>query len=86
MILQSSYEATLWAAVSNAHRNNHHPSSNRVFLTLLGGGVFGNEFEWIADAIHNACIALKSFNLDVRIVFKNEIPLLFHDLINNFNQ
>src|SRR3954468_13074580 len=38
LVLEAAYEATLWAAVINAQRG----VSNVVFLTLLGGGAFGN--------------------------------------------
>jgi hypothetical protein len=39
LVLEGACEATLWAAAVNAHR----AGSNVVFLTLLGGGAFGNE-------------------------------------------
>ena len=38
LVLEAAYEATMWAAVLNAQRG----ASNVVFLTLLGGGAFGN--------------------------------------------
>ena len=47
LVLESAYEATLWAAVINAHRF----SSNILYLTQLGGGAFGNEPQWIHDAM-----------------------------------
>ncbi len=53
LILEATYEATLHAAVLNRNRT----SSNKIFLTLVGGGVFGNKSEWIKQAI------LKSINL-----------------------
>ncbi len=43
LVLEASYEATLLAARASGIK--------RVFLTLLGGGVFGNEHEWIRDAV-----------------------------------
>jgi hypothetical protein len=112
LVLQATYEATLWAALLNNLRNEddsdnplffhtekdssegeksisetgtatgtctgtgtgtgasatgsaasfngtgaeavHRPYREHVFLTLLGGGVFGNDIEWIADAIGRA--------------------------------
>jgi len=68
MILEASYEATLWAAVLHALRHKDDPRARVVFLTALGGGVFGNDLAWIAQAIDMACDKFKGLNLDVRIV------------------
>ncbi|MFO0991599.1 MAG: hypothetical protein U1E67_06680 [Hyphomicrobiales bacterium] len=64
LVLEAAYEATMWAAVLNAHRG----VSNLVFLTLLGGGAFGNPGSWIHVAIRRALELTASFDLDVRIV------------------
>lgn len=64
LILEAAYEATLAAAVYNAN----HYGSNKVFLTLLGGGAFGNPQEWILSAIRQALLAYKEADLDVVIV------------------
>jgi len=37
-------------------------------LTLLGGGAFGNEEEWILGAMRRALTIVSSFDIDVRIV------------------
>lgn len=58
LVLEAAYEATLRVA-----RLHHHTPA---FLTLLGGGVFGNEPAWIADAIVRALDRVG--DLDVRIV------------------
>ncbi|XZE56498.1 hypothetical protein SH139x_002614 [Planctomycetaceae bacterium SH139] len=64
LILDAAYEATLAATVLNAAS-----TGNRVvFLTLLGGGVFGNRNQWIADAIERACKLYRDHGLDIRIV------------------
>jgi hypothetical protein len=52
------------AAVLNRQRG----ASNVVLLTSLGGGVFGNEAEWINAAIRRALIMMSGFGLDVRLV------------------
>ena len=64
MILNSSYEATLWAA------RRHHAAGGSpiVYLTLLGGGVFGNKTTWITDALRRAFAIHRNSPLDVRIV------------------
>lgn len=68
MVLNASYEATLWAALLNAVRHDYALASNCVYLTCLGGGVFGNPTSWILEAIKKALIAVEGYNLDVRIV------------------
>ena len=41
--------------------------SNRVVLTRLGGGAFGNEDPWIDDAIMRALRLVEPAGLDIRI-------------------
>lgn len=63
-ILFASYEAAVRLASENAARTGNE----RLFLTLLGGGVFGNERTWILRAITEA-LALPGLGpLDVVIV------------------
>ncbi len=64
LVLEAAYEATLRAAARNAARTGN-PT---VFLTMLGGGVFGNEVAWIVDAIDRACTVAADLPLDVAIV------------------
>jgi len=64
LVLEASYEATLWAAVLNGQATGNR----RVFLTLLGGGVFGNRIEWILDAMQRGLRLVADQDLDVGIV------------------
>jgi hypothetical protein len=64
LVLEAAYEATLRAAVLNAKRG----SSNIVFLTLLGGGAFGNPPSWIYAAIQRTLRLMRHYDLDVRVV------------------
>ena len=64
LVLEAAYEATMWAAVLNAQRS----VSNVVFLTLLGGGAFGNPASWIDAAVRRALQLVATFDLDVRLV------------------
>ena len=64
LVLEASYEATLHAALINAHATGN----NRVFLTLLGGGVFGNKTGWIVDAIETSLHWFRYSGLDIRVV------------------
>ncbi len=58
LVLEASYEATLRIA--------RLESATPVFLTQLGGGVFGNDSAWIEDAIVRAVTTV--CGLDVRLV------------------
>ena len=64
LVLEAAYEATMWAAVLNARRG----ASNVIFLTLLGGGAFGNRGNWIRAAIWRALKLTASYDLDIRLV------------------
>ncbi len=64
VILEATYEASLHAAVINMKKYN----SNSVFLTLVGGGAFGNEEYWILESLQKAIRKFKNVPLDVRVV------------------
>ncbi len=64
LILEATYEATLYAALRNMDRTN----CNKVFLTLVGGGAFGNKLDWILDSIAIAISKFETTPLDVKIV------------------
>lgn len=63
-VLNAAYEGTLLTAAKDVLEG---VGSGVVFLTLVGGGVFGNELSWIADAIAHAMLKCKDMPLDVRI-------------------
>jgi hypothetical protein len=64
LILEASYEATFCAAILNSIRTGN----NTVFLTLLGGGAFGNAIEWIIHSMRRAIDLYNDFDMDVAIV------------------
>lgn len=64
LVLEAAYEATLLAAI----QNHATTGNNRVFLTMLGGGAFGNRQDWIADAILRALRLHADSGLDVHLV------------------
>jgi hypothetical protein len=64
LVLEASYEATICAAVLNSTTNDN----NKLFLTLLGGGAFGNETQWIISSMQRALDLYKQVELDVSIV------------------
>lgn len=64
LILEAAYESTLRAGWLSAARGG----SNRVFLTRVGGGAFGNETGWIDAATRRALLHARRWGLDVRLV------------------
>jgi len=64
LILEATYEATFYAALINYDRTGN----NNLFLTLVGGGAFGNNLNWIMDAIKHSVDKFRNTPLDVRIV------------------
>jgi hypothetical protein len=64
LVLEAAYEATICAAILNGDRNRN----NRLFLTRLGGGAFGNNPDWITNAISRSLELYSDSGLDVAIV------------------
>jgi len=64
LVLEASYEATACAAILNSQRTG----KKKLFLTLLGGGAFGNETIWITDAIARALMLYRDWGIEVAIV------------------
>lgn len=71
LVLEAAYEATLLAGVLNEARPG---GSNKVYLTLLGGGAFGNRRAWILAAIRRALSAVQGLSLEVFIVSFQSVP------------
>jgi hypothetical protein len=70
LVLDAAYEATLHAAAVDLAEGR---GSGRVWLTFVGGGVFGNRRNWIADAIRRALTRCADLPLDVRIAHYRSI-------------
>jgi len=68
IILEAAYEATICAGILNYLKTGN----NRLYLTLLGGGAFGNRIEWIIEAIEKTLKKYSNSGLDIKIVsFRN---------------
>jgi hypothetical protein len=80
LILEATYEATMWAAVLNAARG-----SNIVLLTSVGGGAFGNDDIWIEDALRRALELASGFDLDVKLVSYDRPSEAFQRLHRDFS-
>jgi len=72
LVLEASYEATFRIAMLTALRHNGKAGSSRLFLTCLGGGVFGNRLDWIVDAMEAAMRKFRRVNLEVCLVTYGE--------------
>ena len=80
LVLEAAYEATLCAAVLNARQ----AGNNRVYLTLLGGGAFGNQPDWIADGLQRALQRHRDRSIDVAIVSHGASNALVRQIVGVF--
>ena len=74
LVLDAAYEATLLAAAIDRDTG---AGSGRVWLTMLGGGVFGNDDQWICDAIEKALERTRDLGLDIRLAHFRSLHPLF---------
>lgn len=82
LILEASYEATLSAAILNSIKTGN----NKVFLTLVGGGAFGNKTAWIINAIKRSLNIYRNVDLDIIMVSHKQSNIQVQKLINQFNK
>jgi hypothetical protein len=64
LVLDAAYEATLATALLNAEETGN----GELYLTLLGGGAFGNPVAWILNSIRRATRVYASESLHVHVV------------------
>jgi len=82
LVLEAAYEATICAAILNTDRNQN----NQLFLTLLGGGAFGNNRDWIMSAIRRSLELYSDSGLDVSIVNYGSSSYFVQQLVDEFAQ
>jgi hypothetical protein len=82
LILEASYEASFCAGILNYFQNGN----NTLYLTLIGGGAFGNKTEWIINAIHRSLNLYKHTGLDVAIVSYGHSKEHIQELIKKFSK
>ncbi len=80
LVLEAAYEATLLEGAIGAA----HGGSRIVLLTLVGGGVFGNDVEWIYAAIRRALRQVQGVALDVRIVSRGAPSRSLRSFVDSF--
>lgn len=76
LVLEATYEATLAAAVKYG--------CEKVFLTFVGGGVYGNDAQWIEDAILNALRVFRMYPLDVQLVNFRAVQDIGRNVVEKF--
>ena len=77
LVLDAAYEATFAAAAANLAETGN----NTLFLTQLGGGVFGNDPNWILAAIERSLLLYAASGLDVAVVSYGRSDPLVNNLI-----
>lgn len=80
IVLEASYEATICAGILNFLKTGN----NKVYLTLIGGGAFGNKRTWIISAINRSLNLYKHFGLDVIIVSHGRSNSYVQELIHQY--
>ena len=81
-LLEAEYRATILCAWDNSVKYPGRKGSNKVYLTLLGGGVFANPMELICESIAKCKDLIVESGLDVYVVcfsgytFREVHPLL----------
>lgn len=78
LILDATYEATLLAAIANKQQTGNA----KVFLTLVGGGAFGNKSAWIFEAVIKNLRKFKHAGLDIKFVSYGQSKALVREIID----
>jgi hypothetical protein len=82
LVLEAAYEATLRTGIQNGMQTGNWT----VYLTLLGGGAFGNRPEWIIGAIRRALNTCQDWPLEVAIVSYGQPDPNVSQLVSDRNQ
>jgi O-acetyl-ADP-ribose deacetylase (regulator of RNase III) len=82
-ILEGSYMATLCIAALIAIKAQ---TRVKCYLTLIGGGVFGNKPNWIIDAITKALEKYKDYPIDVMLVHYQMIDPAYSEQLKTIGE
>ncbi len=80
IVLEATYEATFLTAV----RKIKTDGNRKLFLTLVGGGVFGNPDNWLYDAIMYNLKKFENSGLDIIFVSYGASNALVQKMIRNY--
>lgn len=67
-LLKAEYQATVLAGWEMSKKYPNRQGSKRLVLTALGGGVFGNPYKLIIDAVESTVDLIRKSGLDVYFV------------------
>ncbi|WP_446011658.1 hypothetical protein [Candidatus Electrothrix sp.] len=81
LVLEASYEATICAAILNRESTGN----NDVYLTLIGGGAFGNETDWIIEAIQRVLTLYADYAINVIMVSYGRSKSHVRQLVSEFS-
>lgn len=81
LVLDASYEATICAAILNYTKTNNP----NVYLTMLGGGAFGNDEAWILRALERALLKYQNVDLNVFVVSYHSSNFKVKELVDRLN-
>jgi len=82
LILEATFEATLYAALINYEQTGNP----KVYLTLVGGGAFGNKMDWILDALTKALYPFAASPLEIYMVSFGSINPAIDQWIKNLEK
>ena len=85
-ILECAYEFCLYCGVINALKHGGESGSRKVYLTNLGGGVFGNKMSAIKNAILKALVKFDGVGLEVYIVGYGAIDPEMRNIESEFQE
>jgi len=77
----ASYEAAICAAIVNAKRTGN----STLFLTLVGGGAFGNELGWIVNGIRRSLNLYSDSGLDITLVSRSRSNPCVQQLVSDLS-
>lgn len=81
LVLRACYEATMIAGILNAAAHIEEQGARRIFLTAIGGGVFGNDMMWVQDAIQRSLDKFRDYDLSVTLVSYGKATPEFRPLL-----
>ncbi|MEL6561944.1 MAG: hypothetical protein AAFQ94_27400 [Bacteroidota bacterium] len=81
MILEATYEATVLAGLINYQQNGNKD----LFLTLVGGGAFGNRMSWILESLESVIRKYQNLPLALKVVSYGSSDATVNKFTKSFN-
>jgi hypothetical protein len=78
LILEATYEMTFLTALINYEKTGNP----KLFLTLIGGGAFGNDTDWILESLNTSLKKFENTPLEVSIVSYGQSNTRIKEYIN----